>query len=119
MALFTAMGLGAMGSKTASRTTASTAPAPSGQTTSGGRRRPESAPVIGTAVARGTSTIGGTEPTGPPVPGDITSAAGIAALRARRRGVGSSVLTGLTEGAGPVGSRLERKTLKPAGSVLG
>lgn len=97
------------------------APGPTNATlgggTSTGRRRPPEAPILGQAVARG-STIGAGDPEGPPIPGDLTSAAGIAALRARRRGMGKSVLTGLTEGTG-IAARLttQRRTLK--GTALG
>lgn len=101
----------------------SVAPAPSGLLRKGGqstegplgsKRGPRPSSLLGSE-----ETIGGGSPEGPPVPGDTTSAAGIAALRARRRGVGQSVLTGLTEGAGTPKAIIKKPGLKPAGTVLG
>jgi hypothetical protein len=93
-----------------------TAPGPIGEATSrkedSGRRRPDGAPILGTAVGREDS-IGTPEPPDAVQLGaNNADAARAAALRARRKGAGASALTGLRPGgAATPGARLSGRTL--------
>lgn len=81
---------------------------------SGSRPRPPGAPILGTAVPRPSTNLGGT-PT-PPDTGQLGADAGdsarLASIRAKKRGAGSSVLTRLTDsGVSTPPARLRTRTL--------
>ena len=104
--------------RTATGTGPATAPAP---TT--GRTRPPDAPIIGHAVPRTTVGASGTTGGAPEMPDAVqlgannSAEARAAALRARRKGAGSSVLNLIGPGgANTPTPSLTPRTLRPIGS---